>query len=139
MNNIYDKYKCDYNDYILLIKSGNFYACLKSDASVMNSVFNYKIIENKKYIKSGFPLNSLSKVIDKLIDLNINYLVIDKDIIEKKKFKKNNYQKYLKLNNYSILNNRINKISEILKSNMNNSNIKEIVEEIEGIICKISY
>lgn len=139
MNNIYDKYKCDYNNYVLLIKNGNFYTCLKSDASVMNSIFNYKIIETKKYIRSGFPLGSLLKVTNRLIELNINYLVIDKDIVEKKKFKDNNYQKYLKFNNYSIIINRINNISNILKNNINNSNIKIIIEDIEGIICKISY
>ena len=139
MKDIYDKYKYDFGDYILLIKSGNFYICLKSDAIVVNNIFNYKIIETKKYIKAGFPLTSLSKVIDKLSELNVNYVLVENEIIKKEKFKNNNYSKYLKTNDYSILNNRINKISEILKSNINKSIIKEIIEEIESIVCKINY
>lgn len=139
MKDIYNKYKYDFNDYILLIKSGNFYICLKSDAIVVNNIFNYKIIETKNYIKTGFPLTSLPKVIDKLLELNVNYILLEKEIIKKEKFKNNNYSKYLKLNDYSILNNRINKISEILKNNINKSIIKEIIEEIENIVCMINY
>lgn len=139
MKDIYNKYKYDFSDYILLIKSGNFYICLKSDAIIINNIFNYKIIESKNYIKTGFPLNSLSKVIDRLTELNINYLLVGTDIIKKQKFKNNNYPKYLKMNDYSIINNRINKISEILKNNINNCNIKKIIEEIESIVCKINY
>ena len=139
MKDIYNKYKYDFNDYILLIKSGNFYICLKSDAIVVNNIFNYKIIETKNYIKTGFPLTSLPKVIDKLLELNVNYILLEKEIIKKEKFKNNNYSKYLKLNDYSILNNRINKISEIFKNNINKSIIKEIIEEIENIVCMINY
>lgn len=139
MKEIYNKYKYDFSDYILLIKSGNFYICLKNDAIVINNIFDYKIIETKNYIKTGFPLTSLPKVIDKLRKLNVNYLLVEKEIIKKEKYKKNNYNKYLKANDYSILNNRINKISEILKNNINNSNIKEILELIENIVCKINY
>lgn len=139
MIDIYNKYKYNYDNYILLIKSGNFYICLKSDAIVLNNIFNYKITETKKYIKTGFPLTSLLKVIDVLSKLNINYILLEKEIIKKEKFKNNNYRKYLKINDYSILNNRINKISEILKNNINKSIIKEVIEEIENIVCRINY
>lgn len=64
MIDIYNKYKYNYDNYILLIKNGNFYICLKSDAIVLNNIFNYKITETKKYIKTGFQLTSLPKVID---------------------------------------------------------------------------
>lgn len=43
LKELYNKYKFDYKDYILLIKSGNFYICLNNDAIVMNNIFNYKI------------------------------------------------------------------------------------------------
>ena len=139
MKDIYDKYKYDFNDYILLIKSGNFYVCLKSDAIIINNIFNYKIIESKNFIKTGFPLESLLKVINKLNELNINYLIVESDIIKKEKFKKNNYSKYITINDYSIINNRINKISEILKNNITNPNIKEVIEKVESVICTINY
>ena len=57
MKDIYIRYKYDFSDYILLIKSGNFYICLNKDAFILSNIFNYKIIESKNFIKSGFPLS----------------------------------------------------------------------------------
>ena len=81
----------------------------------------------------------MSKVEKKLEDLEINYLIIDKDIIEKQKYEVNKYTKYLNFNNYDILLNRINKINLILKDNLNNSEITNILNDIEGALCKINY
>lgn len=135
----YTKYKNTYNKYILLIRCGNFYISLNEDAIVINNIFKYKIIESTNFIKCGFPLSSLSKIEKRLEELKINYLVIDNDIIEKEKYNKNNYNKYLTNNNYDILLNRINKIILILKNNLNNRNINFILDDIEDILCKINY
>ena len=135
----YTKYKNTYNKYILLIRCGNFYISLNEDAIVINNIFKYKIIESTNFIKCGFPLSSLSKIEKRLEELKINYLVIDNDIIEKEKYNKNNYNKYLTNNNYDILLNRINKIILILKNNLNNRNINFILDNIEDILCKINY
>ena len=43
------------------------------------------------------------------------------------------------MDNYEILGNRINKINDILKNNLNHPNIKEVIEKIENILCKINY
>lgn len=134
----YNKYKSIYRKYLIFIKVGNFYICLNDDAIVLNNIFKFKIIESKNFIKCGFPLSSLVKVINRLNNIKINYLIVDNDIIEKEKYTTNNYDKYNTSNNYIVLN-RIDRIYSILKINVNNSNINDIINNIENIICKISY
>ena len=138
LKELYNKYKFDYKDYILLIKSGNFYICLNNDAIVMNNIFNYKIKESTNFIKVGFPINSKLKVKKHLDIINVNYVILDKEIIDKRKFQNNNYNKYSSKHNYKIYLNRIKRINDILKGNLNN-NISSILDEIEEILCKIDY
>jgi len=137
----YYNYKLDYKNYILLIKSGNFYLALDNDAFIMSKVFNYKIKESTNLIKIGFPITSLTKVTERLNAEEINYLIINENkIIEKVKQKNNKYSSYsFSHSNYSIYMGRINKITEILKSNIGSSKIENILSEIEKIICKIDY
>lgn len=135
----YIDYKSTYKNYLLLIKCGNFYVCLNEDAIVFNNIFKYKVIENSNFIKCGFPLSSLSKIEKKLEEFEVNYVVINSDIVEKEKFDDNKYKNYLSSNNYDILLNRINKINCILKDNLNNNNIISILDDIESIVCKINY
>lgn len=42
-----------YSEYIVLIKSGNFYLTFGDSAKIMNYLFSYQIINEKL----GFPLN----------------------------------------------------------------------------------
>ena len=135
----YTEYKKTYKKYILLIKSGNFYLALNDDAIVLSNIFKFKILESSNIIKCGFPLISLCKIEKRLEELEVNYLIIDNDIINKEKYKNNNYDKYLVKSNYDILLNRINKINSILKNNLNNKKISNTLNKIEDIVCKISY
>lgn len=136
----YTTYKNTYKDYLIFIKSGNFYLALNNDAIVMNKIFNYKIKQSTNFMKVGFPLSSLNKVIQYIENKSINYVVVEDKIVQKKKYKNNNYSKYnIKLDNYEILINRINKIHEVLKNNLDSANIKETINEIEDILCKINY
>ena len=135
----YTEYKKTYKKYILLIKSGNFYLALNDDAIVLSNIFKFKILESSNFIKCGFPLISLCKIEKRLEELEVNYLIIDNDIINKEKYKNNNYDKYLVKSNYDILLNRINKINSILKNNLNNKKISNTLNKIEDIVCKISY
>ena len=137
MKEQYLNYKKDYNDYILLIKKGNFYISLNNDAYIINKIFNYKIIESTNFIKTGFPLNNIEKIKNELIDKEINYIIIDKTIIDKYKSKNNEYNNYLSTN-YKIYLNRINNINKILKDNIN-KDLNNVLFEIENILCKINY
>lgn len=139
MKNKYDFYKLEYKNYIILFKCGNFYISINDDANIMNNILNHKIIDNGSFIKTGFPVSSLNKIIIELENKQINYLIIDNEIIHKMKFKNNNYNNYLTCNNYNLNFNRINLINKILKDNITNNDINNTLDKIERIVCKISY
>lgn len=138
LKDIYNKYKLIYKDYVILIKNGNFYLGINDDSIVLNNIFKFKITESKNFLKCGFPLDSIYKVIDTLGELNINYLIIDNDITDKKKYTTNNYLKYTNKSNYILLK-KIDNINNILRLNINNIYINKIINDIEGILCRISY
>lgn len=140
MKEKYELYKLNYKKYIILFKCGNFYIALNDDAIVMNNLFKYKIIESANFIKSGFPISSLSKVLSILDEKQINYVIVDKEIIFKNKTANNKYNDYLnKNNNVDILLNRINTINKILKNNLSNPKIDSVLNSIERDLCKINY
>lgn len=136
LKDVYNKYKLIYKNYIILIRNGNFYLALNDDSIVLNNIFKFKIIELKNFIKCGFPLDSIYKVTDTLDDLNINYLIYDNNITYKKKYTTNNYLKYINKSNYILLK-KIDNINNILKLNINSTHINNIINDIEGILCKI--
>lgn len=133
IKDIFYNYKMKYLKYIILIKSGNFYIALANDAKILNNVLGYQIKEFSNTVKIGFPLISLNKVIDKLDSLKINYMVIDNNVSLKRKFNKNNYDKFLiKRSNKS----RISDINQKLLD-MEDSNIDILLTKIEGLIWRI--
>lgn len=127
--------KLDYKEYVILFKSGSFYVSFDEDSLILNKVFNYKILELKNNIKTGFPLNSLDTVINKLKELSVNYIIIeDKNIKEKYEVENNNFSKYTSsVFEVISINNRINKIVDKLKS-IDNDKFKEILDEIEMLM-----
>ena len=133
----YIKLKEKYPKSLIMIKAGNFYDCINDDAIIINKLFNYKIKELNKYIRVGFPINSLNRVRIILTKYEINYITVDNNDITYSKFSRNNYSKYCS-NDYFIIKNKINSINDILSNNILNPNIKDIISNIEGIICKIS-
>ena len=130
----YYKYKLDYRDYLLLLKFGSFYESIDNDAFIMNKIFNYKLKKLSNTFKSGFPISSLNKVLDKLNECHINYIVIDDDIVLKKDFKNNNYSNYI-FNDKEIFYNslRVEKIIKFLNDNVG-SDINDQLSEIEKIL-----
>lgn len=130
----YYKYKLDYRDYLILIKCGNFYECIDTDAFILNKIMGYKLKRLSNTFKAGFPINSLDKVIDKLFNENINYIIVDNEIIEIKEFDNNTYSNY-NFNDKDIFYNslRIERIINYLNDNINND-INDILDKIENII-----
>lgn len=139
MKNKYEFYKLEYKSYVILFKCGNFYISINDDANVMNNIFNHKIVDNGAFIKTGFPISVLNKIIIELEKNEINYLIIDKEITNKIKFNNNHYNNYLTNNNHNLNFNRINLINKLLKDNITNPNINDILDKIEKIVCKINY
>lgn len=127
----YYKYKVLYKEYIIIMKYGNFYETIDNDALIMSCIFNYKINKLSNTFKVGFPINTLDNVINKLNDLNINYIVLDGI---KKEFKNNNYNNYIfdkDIINYNLT--VINEINNYLINNILN-NISNKLERISEII-----
>ena len=135
MKNRYEYYKIKYKEYIILIKSGNFYVALQQDAIVLNDIFKYKLNISNNIIKVGFPINTLNKILKTLDNININYIVLDKNILHINKSKTNMYNKYINNNisNYIL---RIKNINNILNQNIYN-NIDNVLDNIENIIYNI--
>ena len=135
MINLFRILKLDYKEYVILFKSGNFYISFDEDSVILNKVFNYKIVEMKNNIKVGFPLNNIDMVIDKLKELNINYMIVeDKSIVSKYESDDNSFSKYMgSVFEIISINNRINKIVEKLKS-IGNDKVGYILSEIESMI-----
>ncbi len=83
---------------IVLIKSGKFYHAYGKDSYIISFLFKYQIRKIEDTTTCGFPLNSLNKVIAKLEENKINYIILDRrnsyDIEQKSDNKNlNNYEK----------------------------------------------
>ena len=139
LDDLYKSTKPDYMKYVLLIKRGMFYSIYNRDAVILNNLLNYNIKELKNGIRVGFPEIAIDKVVNILEENKINYLIIENaEILYKKKYNTNNYDKYSN-NDYYINLKKINNITEILKSNIKNKNISSILNEIESILCQIDF
>ena len=132
----YYTYKLKYKEYIVMLKYGNFYEILGNDALIMNKFFNYKISKLSNTFKVGFPVSSLENIINKLNNYSINYIVIDKEKITKKKeFELNNYSNYEfdeNILNYNLI--VISEITKYLNDNLLSDTITSKLEKIKEII-----
>ena len=121
----YYKYRMEYKDFLLFIKIGNFYEVFDKDGLILNKLFGYKIKKVKDTIKVGFPLSRLDYIL-KLIG-NINYVVIDNTLIEKKEFNNNKYKDYNFDINSIILNSiKIDRIYEELNNRLLDNNTDDL-------------
>lgn len=130
----YYKYKIDYKEYVLLFKYGNFYETFDNDAYIISKLFNYKLVKMKDTFRCGFPINSLSYVLDNLCGMSINFIVIDKDTIKEREFESNCYSNYKMDDNIKYNINSINNIIKYLNDNYSNIEINDKLKKIEGII-----
>lgn len=129
---------------VLLLKVGNFYYQYGRDSYIMGYTFGYKvkIIENAIPF-SSFPKEALNKVITKLEDNKISYIIIDKsqnyEVLEEQNYKReNNYLNcYDKSHEYIKKRNRIDNIYKELIKNIKEETIKEKIKQIEEIIYEI--
>ena len=51
---VYDKYKSEYKEYVIMIESGVFYNIYNKDCGVFSIIFNYKIKKNGTSFLIGF-------------------------------------------------------------------------------------
>lgn len=126
---IYNENKKKFSDYILIIKVGIFYETYNNDAFIINNLFGYKVKEIGDFDRAGFPVNSFDKVIKKLERCEINYVIIDGGIVSKK-FKNNNYSKYLKCDYSSRIEMVVNKLNSLKGT----KKLESILVKVENIL-----
>ena len=117
------------------------YKVYGKDAYIISGLLGYKIVEEKENIVScAFPLKSINKVIVKIENKKINYIILDRrdnyNENEKVDFKNlnmynNEYEKIKKYVNNQI---RIEKIYKYQLENIKKEEIKNKLKEIETIL-----
>ena len=130
-----------HNKDIVLIKIGSFYHAYGKDAYILSYIFGYKLKKfEREYVTCGFPIDSISKVMAKLEEKKINYVLLDKrnnyEVDEKSNNKNlNTYDKIYEISRkYVNLKRRIDDIYEILVDNIESEDIKSKIIQIEEII-----
>ena len=110
--NIVKAIKQIHPEYIVLIKIGKFYYSYSKDAYIVSYIFNYKLKIVEENIRvCAFPVFILNKIIAKLEENKINYIVIDR---------RNNYEVDEKIDNGNL--NKYNFYLEKSKRYINQKN-----------------
>lgn len=124
----------DTQKYIIITQSsGKFFEVYDYDAFMFNYLFDYKILQNGKTYKCGFPDSSLTKITNKLSDLKISYQIIYRGRNPfVKDFKKiNQYSKYKLIALQKLdIKERMDALVEKVKS-LNEEQAKKVMLELE--------
>lgn len=141
MNEMLKSIKEIHKNDVCIYRVGNFYHTLNRDAYIISYLMGYKIRNEKEGMKEcGFSASVINKVLAKLENCKINYLLLDRrnnyEVDEKVDFKNlNNYLKvFEKANKYINHKKRIDNISEYLTRNIENKELSKILSEIEKVI-----
>lgn len=125
-------------EYVVLIEIGAFYYCYGKDALILGYIGKYKINIVKDNIYScSFPKVAYNKVISKLENSKVNYIILDRrnNYSEQEKSNNknlNNYNKYYETSkNEFALQIRIEKINKYL---LEHKEDKELLTKVERLI-----
>ena len=133
--NCKDKYinlKKEYEDYVILIKAGNFYYTYYNDAYIISYIFKYQIRDNRV----GFPINVKDKIIKVLNKYEIGYIeVLNNSYIYNYLNNNNYFNKLNEAKKYINLNKSLNDLFKLIeiKVKENNTNlllIKRYIDEL---------
>ena len=120
--------------YIIITQSsGKFFEVYGYDAFILSYLFGYKIIQNGKTYKCGFPDSSIINIINKLSDLKISYQIIyrGKNPYVKDFKKINQYSKYKLIALQKLdIKERMDALVEKVKS-LNEEQAKKVTLELE--------
>lgn len=124
----------DTQKYIIITQSsGKFFEVYGYDAFMFGYLFDYKVLQNGKTYKCGFPDSSLTKITNKLSDLKISYQIIYRGRNPfVKDFKKiNQYSKYKLIALQKLdIKERMDALVEKVKS-LNEEQAKKVMLELE--------
>lgn len=125
----YKELKEKYGKYVVMIKVGIFYEVYDNDSYVIHNLCGYRVMGKNRRV--GFPINSINNVIEVLKKNKVNYIIVD-DGFKKKKFNRNNYDKYIFYEN--TIEDRINEIHIKLLRMKKEKSIKYLIEKIEDLL-----
>ena len=139
--NIVKAIKQIHPEYIVLIKIGKFYYSYSKDEYIVSYIFNYKLKIVEENIRvCAFPVFILNKIMAKLEENKINYIVIDRrnnyEVDEKiDNGNLNKYNFYLeKSKRYINQKIRIEEIYNYLVYNIEKNENNKLIKEIESLI-----
>ena len=126
---------------LILIKIGTFFQAFGKDSYVLSYILGYQLKPvSQNYSSCGFPKSGLAKVLSKLEELKISYIVLDKSDnyaeMEKEDFKsKNTYALvFAKAHKYITKKNRIDAIYQYLIENISSENMKDKISKVEEVV-----
>ena len=125
-------------DSVVLVKVGKFYNVYGKDSYIISYLFGYKLKEIENVSMCGFPVENINKVMSKLENKKINYLILDRrndyDVDEESNNKNlNTYNNtYKKAKEYINAKNRVDKIYQYLLGNLNDKNL---ISEVEKVVA----
>ena len=118
---------------IITQSSGKFFEVYSYDAFMFDYLFDYKVLQNGKTYKCGFPNSSITKITNKLSDLKISYQIIyrgkNPHVTDFKKINQYSKYKFIALQKLDIKE-RIDVLVEKVKS-LNEEQAKKIMLELE--------
>lgn len=124
----------DTQKYIIITQSsGKFFEVYGYDAFMFGYLFDYKVLQNGKTYKCGFPDSSLTKITNKLSDLKISYQIIyrGRNLFVKDFKKINQYSKYKLIALQKLdIKERMDALVEKVKS-LNEEQAKKVMLELE--------
>lgn len=124
----------DTQKYIIITQSsGKFFEVYGYDAFMFGYLFDYKVLQNGKTYKCGFPDSSLTKITNKLSDLKISYQIIywGRNPFVKDFKKINQYSKYKLIALQKLdIKERMDALIEKVKS-LNEEQAKKVMLELE--------
>ena len=128
---------------LCLFKVGAFYHAYGRDSYILAYLFDYKLKDTsleKGWKECGFPITNVSKIMARLEEKKINYILIDRrnnyDVDGKMDFGNlNRYQAtYEKSNKYVNHKKRIEGINNFLLENLENKEFSSILNKVEDVI-----
>lgn len=135
--NIVKNVKEIHPNYVVIINVGKFYYTYGKDSYIISYLFNYKLDTLQNVNRCSFSNNSINKIMAKLEQKKINYIMLDRknnyNVDEKCDNKNLNtyYKVYEQAKNYINSKKRIDNIYNYLLHNINN---KKLINEIEKIL-----
>lgn len=127
---------------IIIIEIGSFCHIYDRDAYIISYLFNYQVKKMEDTNMCGFPNNSLNKVMAKLEEKKIDYLLLDRknnyEIREKSSNGNlNQYETYYKKSNKYIKEKmKIDNLYQVLLDSIEKPEFKDIIKQIEEVLSE---